>query len=348
MTERFRVDPDDFDESSARVRPNRRGSRPRSKQRPSHNDSMPGFVAGVDRGRYRVVLGSPSSPAASAPLTATLARELGRAGATVGDRVRVVGDLSGTPGSLARIVAIDERSSVLRRSADDRDATERMLVANADTMVIVAAAADPAPRPRLIDRCLVAAYDAGIGPILCVTKTDLADPTPLVERFAATGVEVVLSSLAAPGAERLRDLLERRLSVLVGPSGVGKSTLVNALVPGAERRTGHVNEVTGRGRHTSSSAQALPLGDPTSPAGWIVDTPGVRSFGLAHVDPGRVVEAFPELARLTDSCPPGCRHQEKDAGCGLLTLAADDPAAERRDSLRRLLASLDGVDEARD
>jgi ribosome biogenesis GTPase len=123
--------------------------------------------------------------------------------------------------------------------------------------------------------------------------------------------------------------------VLVGHSGVGKSTLVNALVPDAGRSTGVVNAVTGRGRHTSTNALMLPLppsGDSSDGRqdGWIVDTPGIRSFGLAHVDPDHLIEAFPDLHDLTADCPRGCTHAEGEPECGL-----DEAVGDQRDRSRR-------------
>ena len=131
-------------------------------------------------------------------MTATKARQLGRTGVIVGDRVRLVGDTSGEEGTLARIVEVAERDTVLRRTADDDDPYERPIVANADQLVIVTALADPPPRTGMIDRILVAGFDAGIAPLLCLTKADLASPDELVAQYAPLGVPVEVTS---PGAD---------------------------------------------------------------------------------------------------------------------------------------------------
>ncbi|MBA3745260.1 ribosome small subunit-dependent GTPase A, partial [Sporichthya sp.] len=233
---------------------------------------------------------------------------------------------------LARIVRLHPRTSVLRRTADDDDPVERVLVANAEQLVIVAALAEPATQPRLIDRCLVAAYDAGLTPLLCLTKSDLASADEVLALYAALGVaHVVTRRDEDPAALRAR--LDGRVSVLVGTSGVGKSTLVNILVPGTDREVGVVNAVTGRGRHTSSSAIALELPG----GGWVIDTPGVRSFGLAHVTPDRVLQAFTDLLPGIADCPRSCSHDEEECGLDAYVAAGHaDPA--RLASLRRLLA----------
>ena len=277
------------------------------------------------------------------------ARELGRGGVVVGDWVRLAGDVSAEPGTLARIVRVQPRTSVLRRSADDDDPVERVIVANADQLVIVSALASPPPRPRLIDRFLVAAYDAGIEPLLCLTKSDLAAPDELLATYQPLGIRYVVTGRPLGSSlEELSGQLAGRSSVFVGHSGVGKSTLVNALVPEAERAVGSVSPVTGRGRHTSSSAVALPLpsgGKGIGSAGWIIDTPGLRSFGLAYLTPDRVVSAFGEFADALTECEPGCSHI--DADCALDEWVAEHggaTAAARLDSLRRLLRSREGLD----
>jgi ribosome biogenesis GTPase len=312
----------------------RRRTRPRTKERPRHDDAVDGMVVTVDRGRYTLLVDG-------VRVTAMKARPLGRKGVVVGDRVRVVGDMSGAPGSLARIVEVTERTTVLRRTADDDDPVERVIVANADQLVVVTALADPEPRPRLIDRALVAAFDAGMRPLLCLTKADLADPETLLSTYRSLGIPWVVTQKGGDLSE-LRAALRGRTSVLIGHSGVGKSTLVNALVPDAQREIGDVNAVTGRGRHTSTSAIMLALPDD---AGWIVDTPGIRSFGLAHVQPEDLIEAFPDLDEMTEDCPRGCTHGEDEPECGLdeaVTRGEADP--DRVESFRRLLAARSGPD----
>ncbi|PZR52081.1 ribosome small subunit-dependent GTPase A [Xylanimonas oleitrophica] len=353
------------DEHEAWGRPSKRGSRPRTKQRPEHTDAVVGLVTGVDRGRYTLLLDEGGSD--ERPVLAMKARELTRTRVVVGDRVDVVGDTSGDPGTLARIVRIAERTSVLRRTADDTDPYERIVVANADQLVIVTALANPEPRTGMIDRAVVAAYDAGMDVLLCLTKADLGSPEDLRGLYEPLGVDVVVTrpadeaagsgtlALAPQSVEEVRDRLRGRVSVLLGHSGVGKSTLVNALVPGAGRATGHVNDVTGRGRHTSTSAVALRLparpggddgGDGAAYDGWVVDTPGVRSLGLAHVEVAHLLQAFEDLDEAAQECPRGCTHLADAPDCALddwLAAAPDEAARATRearlDSFRRLLAS---------
>ena len=369
-----------------RVRPNKKGSRPRTKETPAHREAEWGRVLTVDRGRYTVQLFSSTRPGTARSrsrdsaaedsgeqeglVTAVRATALRRRAIVPGDIVGLVGDTSGAAGSLARMVRLQDRKTLLRRSAEDTDDSERVIVANADQLLIVVAAAEPEPRPGFIDRALVAAYDAGIEPLLLITKADLAadtaDPAGLVRHYAELDLSTVVSARAGEGrglestaVAELHDLLEGHITALIGHSGVGKSTMVNALT-GSDRATSGVNAVTGRGRHTSSSAVAIPLGSgpgtsaeigtAADPQGsWIIDTPGVRTFGLAHVAPDDVLEAFADLVEGSADCEPGCAHASPRGGCALDAWVEQGNAGShgpaRLASLRSLLASLLGSEE---
>jgi ribosome biogenesis GTPase len=320
----------DLDESDVRIRPNPKGNKPRTKNRPSYKDALVGMVTGVDLGRYHVLLEDDRS------VMATMGKELRKDGAVVGDRVALAGDTSDTQGALSRIVRVEPRTSLLRRSADDSDQVERVIVANATQMAIVLAIANPEPRTRLVDRYLAAAFDAGLKPSLIITKTDLASTEEFLKNFEGLSIPVVETRSDSPNLEAVHALLANNMTVMVGHSGVGKSTLVNDLVPGTFRATGVVNEVTGRGRHTSSSARAIKL-----PEGWIIDTPGVRSFGLGHVKPENLLKSFEDLSRLAEECPRDCSHLEGSPDCALDEAVAEGAvSAMRLDSLRRLMSSL--------
>jgi ribosome biogenesis GTPase len=290
---------------------------------------MDGMVLTVDRGRYTVLVGETE-------VSAMRARELGRKAVAVGDQVSVVGDVSAAPDALVRIVRIAERSTVLRRTADDDDPFERVIVANADQLIVVASLADPEPRFGLIDRTIVAALSAGLEPLLLLTKADLVDNADSVlERYHPLDVPVLITQRGDDLGE-LQARLANQISVLVGHSGVGKSTLINALVPDAYRLTGAVSAM-GRGRHTSVSVIALEL---PNHGGWVIDTPGVRSFGLAHVGADDLLWAFPDLEDGATQCPPGCEHLSADAGCMLdAWVAVGNSTLERLAAFRRLLAS---------
>jgi ribosome biogenesis GTPase / thiamine phosphate phosphatase len=325
--------PGDYDESDVKVRSGK-GTRPRTKTRPQHADAESAMVVSVDRGRWGCVLGGRPDRR----VTAMRARELGRTPIVVGDDVDIVGDLSGRHDTLARIVRRGPRRTLLRRTADDTDPSERVVVANADQLLIVVALADPPPRTGLVDRTLIAAYAGGLTPILCLTKTDLAPPEPFAEQFADLDLTVVAAGVDDP-LLAVAELLPGKITVLLGHSGVGKSTLVNRLVPEADRAVGVVDSI-GRGRHTSTQSVALPLGDSLPGSGWVIDTPGIRSFGLAHIQPDDVLSAFADLAEAAKDCPRGCGHMgpPADPGCALDTLTG--PGAGRVAAARRLLAAL--------
>ena len=334
------------DDPRVRVRAGK-SSRPRTKVRPDWSREPLARVIGVDRGRYTLRLEDEGIR-----IFAVRAKELRRGCVIMGDLVRVTGDLSGRTDTLARIVAVEERTSVLRRSLEDAPEAkgEKAIVANAELMCIVVALADPPPRTGMIDRCLVAAYEAGLEPLLCLTKADLASPDELVNAYSPFALRTLVTRSDTPQAwlSDMHEALRGRFSVLVGHSGVGKSTLMNALVPEANRAVGQVNEVTGRGRHTSTSSQAFALPE----GGWIVDTPGVRSFGLGHVDVSDVLGVFPELAEVTQFCLPLCSHALGEPSCAIdawirgdALFTAPSPCERARRSalaasLRRLLKAV--------
>ena len=334
-----------LDEDDVPIRPGAPNRR-RSRLRPEHLDASDALITTVDRGRStcRMVDSGQS-------VIAVRGADVRRTPVVVGDRVRLVGDVSGKDGSLARIISVAPRTSMLRRTPDDDDPAERPIVANADQLVVVVALTSPPARPRMIDRCLVAAYDGGLVPVLCLTKNDLAGKLApddsdkgalesLIAAYEPLGVPVITAGVD-DGLDPITEALAGKISVLFGHSGVGKSTLVNRLVPDAYRPTGVVSDI-GKGRHTSSSVIALELPG----GGWVVDTPGVRSFGLGLVSPARVLAAFDDLAEVTEECPRGCTHLPDSPDCQLDVYKLTGPSqAARVESLRRLLLAREAGDD---
>lgn len=317
------------DDPRVKVRPSKSKPR-RSKKTVNYSQAPIGYIYSIDRGRYHVWVNDTR-------VVAVKARELGRHGIVVGDQVRLDGDISGRKDTLARIVLLEERKTVLSRSVEDSSgAKEKPMVANAEQLAIVTACADPAPKIGMIDRCLVAAYAAGMEPILVLTKADLDAAQQILNLYQPLGLKCVkCSAVTELGKPEIENIFAGKSTVLVGHSGVGKSTLMNMLIPKAERQVGQVNEVTGKGRHTSTSLMAI-----NYHGGWLIDTPGIRSFGLGHVTQEQVLRAFFELYEVTRQCPKSCAHLAKTPGCSLDKWSQGIPERLTRvQSLRRLFTS---------
>ena len=240
----------------------------------------------------------------------------------VGDRVQFRPDRE--EGLIERI---EPRKGVLSRMSRER---QHVLVANVDQMVIVASAAEPELKPHLIDRFLVAAEQAKIEPIICINKIDLVDPgplQPLLGVYAQMGYEVLQVS-AATGFNivDLGDTLSDRESVIVGQSGVGKSSLLNAIEPDLALRIAAVSRETQKGRHTTTTARLIPL----SMGGFIVDTPGIRQFALWDITPEEVAGLFRDIRPFSSLCRfPDCTHTH-EADCAVKGSVADGRLDARR------------------
>ena len=324
----------DLDEDDVRIRPNPKGSKPRTKRRPTHDNALMGMVLEVHLARYKVLTDD------GREVLATLAKELRNKGCVTCDRVALAGEVSDQKGTLARIVRIEPRTTELTRSSDESDTGDQTIVANAHQLAIVMAATNPEPKPRLVDRYLVAAMHSGLKPILIMTKCDLTDPTDFIKGFDGFDLKVFKHSQVKPDLEGLEELLAGKTTVFVGHSGVGKTSLINLLAPGYVRATGEVNEVTGKGKHTSSSAKAIPVRD-----GWIVDTPGVRTFGLAGIDAIGLLKGFADLDAASVECPRDCSHLADSPDCELdVAVEVGKLSASRLDSFRRLVLAIGSID----
>ena len=286
-------------------------------------------VVTVDRGRITILY-------EGEVVEATLAGTMRGTKAAVGDRVRVRPPRHES--DQPRIVEVLDRETVLTRTPDDDLDEERVVVANADQVVVVLSADHLDTGVRFLDRVLVAASVGGLDSVLCINKVDLAPDDRVVaevgERYETIGVDVRRTSVVTgEGIEELRHVLAGCWSAFSGHSGVGKSSLFNLLVPEAAREIGELGRYGGR--HTTVSSRAMPLPDLDA---WVVDTPGVRSFGLGSLAPTQVGAHFPELASL--SCGlSDCLH-DGEPECRIAD-AQIHPA--RLASYRRLLAAVRGA-----
>jgi ribosome biogenesis GTPase / thiamine phosphate phosphatase len=313
---------------------------PQAEDRASTEDAgLPvGIVVSVAQGACRVQV---DAQLFDARLPAGIAA-CQKAGLAVGDRVELGGLASGAP----EVAAVLPRTSRLSRPDPQNPHLERVLVANVEIVVIVVSVRMPPLRPRLVDRCLVAVERGGARPLICVNKLDLVESPQAAEAelsvldvYASMGVPVLRCSAAERlGIAELRRHLAGRLVAFVGHSGVGKSSLLNALAPGLEQRTGQVREMDGRGRHTTTGATLHRLADGTQ----IIDTPGIRSLGLWKVGTRELRWYFPDFAEHAAACRyRDCLH-ESEPRCEVRAAAGDGRiSAQRYGTYLRILATLD-------
>ena len=235
----------------------------------------------------------------------------------VGDRVTIARDAQHA--ETWAITDIHPRTSKLARRMPGGRYGERIVVANLDQVLVVFAAARPDPHPRMLDRFLVIAEANGLSARIVINKADLVSPEVSAALFAdqmAAGYPVHHTSIhTGEGLEALRDEVEHRSSALSGPSGVGKSSLMNALFPGLDLRTAAVSDAVNKGRHTTVGAMLHPLPH----GGFIADTPGLREVGRWGIEAGQVASCFPEFRPLLSACrfadcihtvEPGCAVRE--------------------------------------
>jgi ribosome biogenesis GTPase len=250
----------------------------------------------------------------------------------VGDRVVLHEDVDGS----RTIEEVAERKTVLRRRSPGKSTGERVVAANIDQVVVVGAARRPDWNPHLIDRFVAVAEANALEILVVVNKCDLVDDaSQLATPYLAAHYPVILTSVPdSRGLEALRMRLASCVSLLSGPTGVGKSSLLNALQPGLRLRTAEVSAKSGAGRHTTVAAEMHLFGD----AGFVVDTPGLRDIGLWGLDPDEVAAAFPEFSALAAGCRfDNCRHLEEPDCVVLKAIEKGELAKSRHESYQQLL-----------
>ncbi len=236
----------------------------------------------------------------------------------------------------AVIEQVLERARALARKAPGRR-QEQVIVANPDQVVLIFACADPDPNFRMLDRLLVVTEREEIPTVICANKLDLVEPRSAREEFGLyekLGYPVVYTSaITGKGVRKLRKMLRDKLSVFAGPSGVGKSSLLNAIQPGLGLRTKEVSRATGKGQHTTVVPELIPLEE----GGWVADTPGLRAFALWDIEPQELDAYFREIRPLVGQCEfSDCTHIH-EPGCAVLkALEEGRITPERYDSYRRI------------
>lgn len=289
-----------------------------------------GVVLAREGGSYRVIVAGVERLAI---LRGKAKREADRA--VAGDRVRF--DPATLSEDVLGIEGVEPRTSILERRIPDGRGT-RPVAANVDQVVVVIAAADPAPIPQLLDRLLVVAEANDIPPLVVINKVDLAPATDVLSHLAATGYDVLLTAAKrGEGLEALRAILSGKESVFTGPSGAGKSSLMNALEPGLGLRIGEVSAKLRRGTHTTVSAVMIPL----AIGGYVVDTPGFSEVGMWAIDRAHLDECFPEFRAVIGECKfDDCTHRT-EPGCAVQELVERGAVPRTRyDTYRALFLEL--------
>lgn len=228
---------------------------------------------------------------------------------------------------IAVIVRVDNRKNLISRTSRGR---QQILAANVDRLLIVASAAEPMLKPNLIDRYLISSEKANIQPVIVINKMDLIDPAdvqPLIGTWCQMGYPVILTSTESGfGITRLRELVQGVDTVVTGQSGVGKSSILNAIEPGLELKVSHVSAENQKGRHTTTAAELVPL----KGGGYLIDTPGIRQFQLWDIIPEEVGGYFRDIRPFINSCRfPDCTHTHEDE-CGVKWAVADGKIDVRR------------------
>lgn len=251
-----------------------------------------------------------------------------------GDQVQLEQSASGWA-----IASVEPRRNVLARREPGRR-RERPLAANLDHVFVMTAARDPDPVPQLVDRLLVLAEVDDIPAAVIVNKIDKDAGTALIERMRRVGYEVFpVSVKGGIGLEPLFQRMHARVSLVTGPSGVGKSSLLNALQPGLGLRIGEVSEKIGRGRNTTVTARMIPL----EAGGYLVDTPGLSDIGFWGLEPRELARSFPDLVKHVDHCKfPDCRHVQ-EPGCAVRDAVGREVAEDRYASYVRFLEEIESL-----
>ncbi|MBI3097417.1 MAG: ribosome small subunit-dependent GTPase A [Planctomycetes bacterium] len=305
--------------------------------RPPNREIVTGRVFGRHANRFRVKVGEIEY---LCELRGNLrkARENRTSPVAVGDEVEIIPGAGGD----ATIHAVLPRRSRLSRPDVGRAEREQIIVSNVDQAITVTSIVDPRVESTTLDRCLLLAETNDLPVLLCINKTDLSpreEVERLASRYAALGYQILLTSaVRSEGIDRMRELMQGRTSVLFGPSGVGKSTLLNAIEPGLGKKVGDLSERRGSGKHTTTAIELHPVGRD----GFVADTPGQDAFELWRIPRGVLRDYFPEFAEFQARCRfTDCRH-DAEPGCAVRAAAADGRITpERFSSYLSILTSLD-------